>query len=325
MTAQIRLKALVLPLLGRRDPRRVRRLVLRRASPSSPAERHAAAEKIIEQATGPNPAARSAPDRRHHRAQRQGLQELRGADRDHRQRGLQPARRRGRPGARPGRRPRSQRRRVRRRYRRRRREGLHHARQHRLQAAGCDLEGPRRAGAGGEERADEDGRDVLHQPAGLADERARHRRGDGRRRAHREAHGRRPRQRRALGPRQALRLPDADPRDTGRRPAHRDHAEDAGGVPALREGRERRRVDGQGRPRPAQGPRDGEARRRQEAPQDAARSQERDARRDRERLRGRRPARDQRADAARPATRTCSSRWRRSPRRPASRPARTRR
>ena len=59
-------------------------------------------------------------------------------------------------------------------------------------------------------------------------------------------------------------------------------------------------VGGQGRPRPAQGPRDGEDGRRQGGPQDAARTQERDARRDGEHLRGRRPAGDQRADAARP-------------------------
>ena len=62
-----------------------------------------------------------------------------------------------------------------------------------------------------------------------------------------------------------MRLLDAHPRDPGPRPADGADPEDAGGVRALRDGRDGRGVDGQGRSRPAQGPRDREDGRRRDA------------------------------------------------------------
>ena len=136
MTAQIRLKVLVpLALLGaRREPCRMRR-VLDSSDRPSPADSHAAAEKIIAQATGVNEAARSG------RIDGSILLEVKGFPRfegpieitangvynlpdgeDVPELDLD-------VGAL------AERRRARRRDRRRRRDGLHQARQHRLQAA----------------------------------------------------------------------------------------------------------------------------------------------------------------------------------------------
>ena len=254
--------------------------------------------RLIKQAFGPNEQARSGKLDGTIDLEVKGVPALQGPDRDHRERRLRAGQGRRRAGLPDGRRARAQRPRDRRRARGRRRRRLHPARQHGLQAARLDHGEGRRAGGCARQRPCEDGGHVLHPPRPLAEGRPdRRRRGRGRR-ADRACDGRHPCRALLRGRRQARPAADDAARHGGRRPAAGDHAAPPRRARALGGVRDRRGVGRQGGPRRPQGAPGGQARGRQEGPQDprrddlARRSSRRStSRRSRGRRRSSRPTR----------------------------------